>query len=474
MSQIVVKMKKAHYAINGNNGRCLINFLNSNVIMKRLKSILLLVACGLLAAMSVHAQDSLYYRGLVERLASEECRGRGYSGRGDSIAAQLIVDEWKQLGLQKWTPDYLQPFTFAMNLYEGDASVHFDTQDSVLVLFENVQFEPYSCGVKGTFKVKEVPIDKMADLYKAGKTFENQFVCFDISALNSKDSSDKLYLDAIQELCFHNYFKAKGYILVSEQLRGWHIGYGKFEKSHTVINVCKSALKKMPRKVTVSLDQRFDPDYKSQNIAAFIPGKTHPDSFIVFTGHYEHLGKFGRDYTFYGANDNASGAAFVIDLARHFSQPENRPDYSIAFLHFTGEEEGLWGSFYYCDHPLFPLDNIKALINLDMVGTGEEGVTVVCATAFPHIYNILTTINDEKQYLAKVASRGPAANSDHYPFYKKGCPALFIYGMGKSGRYHSCHDTAEAMSYGGYTGLFKLMVDFVQWFQLTGGLHATE
>ena len=442
--------------------------------MKRLKVIGLSFVCALLAVCSVQAQDSLYYRSWVGKLASEDCRGRGYSGGGDRIAAQLIVDEWRRLGLQHWTEDYLQPLNFSMNLYEGEATVSFDTQDTAMVLFENVQFEPYSHGVKGTFKVKNVPVSKMVALYKAGKTFENQFVCFDISALDSKDSSDKLYLDAVQELCFQNYFKAKGYIIVSEKLRGWHIGYGKYEKSHTVINVCKSALKKMPRKVTVALDQRFEAKYSSQNICAFIPGKSHPDSFIVFAGHYEHLGQFGKDYTFYGANDNASGAAFVIDLARHFSQPENQPDYSIAFLHFTGEEEGLWGSFYYCEHPLFPLENIKALVNLDMVGTGEEGITVVCATAFPQIYNTLTAINGEKHYLSKVASRGPAANSDHYPFYKKGCPAVFIYGMGQSGRYHRRHDTLEAMSLGGYTGLFRLMVDFVQWFQLTGGLPAVE
>ena len=428
-------------------------------------SIALMLFCIGFMAMSVtstQAQDSLYYRGWVERLASEECRGRGYSGKGDSIAADLIVKEWQRLGLQKWTPDYRQPVTFPMNLYEGEAFVQFDTQDTAMVLFDNVQFEPYSHGVRGTFKVKNVPVKEAAALWKAGKTFANRFVCFDVSGLNANDSSDKACLDAIQKICFYNHLYAQGYIVVSEKLRGWHIGYGKLEKSHMVINVCKSALKEMPHKVEVRLDQCYEPNYTSQNIAAFIPGKSQPDSFIVFTGHYEHLGKFGKDYTFYGANDNASGASFVIDLARHFSLPENQPDYSIAFLHFTGEEGGLWGSFYYCEHPLFPLENIKALINLDMVGTGEEGVTVVNATVCPEIFNTLTAINGEKDYLVKVASRKPAANSDHYPFYKRGCPAVFIYGMGKSGRYHSKYDTLEAMSLGGYTGLFRLMVDFVQ------------
>ena len=85
----------------------------------------------------------------------------------------------------------------------------------------------------------------------------------------------------------------------------------------------------------------------------------------------------GKNTFFPGANDNASGVAMLLQLANYYSKPENQPDYSICFIAFTGEELGLLGSKYYVQNPLFPLNQIKLLINMDMVGTGDEGITIV-------------------------------------------------------------------------------------------------
>lgn len=421
------------------------------------------------------AQDSLYYRQLVYKLASEEFRGRGYSLRGDSIAAQFLSEEMRRLGLRHWGADYRQPVPIDMNLFEGDAYIHFDTQDSDLVLFDNVEFMAYSKGAKGSFAVKTLKVERLAKaLKKPGQRYRDCFVCIDISGLNPKDSVQNALLKVANQTFMNNPLHAKGYIIVSEKLIGWHIGYGQYPREHTTINVVKSCLKKMPKQVDISLDQRFCKKYPSQNLCGYIEGKSCPDSFFVFTGHYDHLGKFGRDYTFYGANDNASGAAFVMDLARHYSLPENRPDYSIAFMLFTGEEVGLVGSFYNSEHPILPLDKIKMLINLDMVGTNEEGITVVCAPDFQEDFDLMTRINGEHNYLKKVAPRKATANSDHYPFYKKGCRTFFIYGMGKSGRYHSKYDTPEAMSFGNQNGLFRLLIDYVSAHKPSPATTSTE
>ena len=417
---------------------------------------------ALIATRPVTAQDSLYYRNMVFRLASDSFKGRGYSFAGDQIAARFLSSEMQRLGLRSWTPDYRQPVPINMNLFEGDAYVHFDTQDSNLVLFDNVEFMAYSSGVKGTFKVKTLPVEKLRKAIRhAGKKYRNCFVCVDISGLDPKDSVQKALLKLADQTFISNPLDAKGYIIVSEKLLGWHIGYGQYLKSHTTVNVLKRCLKQLPKQVEISLDQRYVQPYNSQNICGYIEGSQCPDSFYVFTGHYDHLGQFGRNYICYGANDNASGAAFVMDLARHYSLPENRPAYSIAFLLFTGEEVGLLGSFYNSEHPLFPLDKVKFLINLDMVGTNEEGITVVCAPDFQEDFDLLTTINGKNNYLKKVAPRKATANSDHYPFYKKGCRTFFIYGMGKSGRYHSQYDTPEALSFGNYPGLFRLLTDYI-------------
>jgi Zn-dependent M28 family amino/carboxypeptidase len=197
-------------------------------------------------------------------------------------------------------------------------------------------------------------------------------------------------------------------------------------------------------------------------VISYVKGTSAPDSFIVFTAHYDHLGQMGNETYFPGANDNASGSSMVLNLARYFS--EHPLKYSVAVMSFSGEELGLLGSQYYVNHPLFPLGNIKFLVNLDIVGTGEEGIKVVNATEFPKQFDQLVKLNDREQLVKVVSPRGKAANSDHYSFYEKGVPCFFIYTMGGIAAYHDVYDRAETLPLTDYDDLFKLLVDFANSF----------
>src|SRR5699024_7952717 len=99
-----------------------------------------------------------------------------------------------------------------------------------------------------------------------------------------------------------------------------------------------------------------------------------PEEVVVVSAHYDHLGtKDGKIY--YGADDDASGTAAVMQVARAFKKAVNqgfRPRRSLLFLHVTGEEKGLLGSKYYTENPLFPLKNTVANINTDMIGRIDE------------------------------------------------------------------------------------------------------
>lgn len=408
------------------------------------------------------SQDSLYFRQTIATLSSADFHGRGYAFKGDSIAANYIAKEFEKLNLEKWTPNYYQPLTINMNAFEGDALVDFGNKFQKPELFENTQIMAYSCEMHGSFSVKTV---KAKDIFNNKvKTFNpanNEFALIDISTLDTKDSVElKIYNKAI-ETATRNLLGAKGYILVSNKLLSWHLAYGQMKTEHVTINVTKEYLTKKPKNIFINLHSRYIQNYQTQNVCGYVKGKTYPDSFFVFVAHYDHLGHFGKNYIFYGANDNASGSAFIMDLARHYSQPENQPDYSIAFLSVCGEEIGLIGSTYYVENCLFPISKIKTTINFDMVGTGENGVTFVCGKAFPEEFEKFETINTTHQYLQKIVAREASKNSDHYPFYNKGAMAFFIYGMGKSGRYHHTSDQLENMSLGGYTGLFKLITDYI-------------
>ena len=131
------------------------------------------------------------------------------------------------------------------------------------------------------------------------------------------------------------------------------------------------------------------------------------------------------------------------------------------FIAFSGEELGLFGSKYFTEHPLLPLEAIRFLINVDMVGTGEKGITVVNATEHLKEFALLNKINDEKKYLSKINSRGKAANSDHYFFAEKGVPAFFIYTQGGIDAYHDVNDVAKTLPLTEFEDLFRLLRDWL-------------
>ncbi|MBW7846147.1 MAG: M28 family peptidase, partial [Bacteroidia bacterium] len=161
--------------------------------------------------------------------------------------------------------------------------------------------------------------------------------------------------------------------------------------------------------------------------------------------------------------DNASGVAMLLDLMRYYN--ENKPKYNVAFLFFSGEEAGLFGSYYYTQNPLFPLKKIALLLNLDLMGTGDKGLTAVNATLFKEEFELLQMVNMEGEYLSKIAPRGVAKNSDHYYFTENGVKSFFFYLMGDYHFYHDVFDTEQALPLSNYRNSFLLITDFVKEYQ---------
>ena len=133
----------------------------------------------------------------------------------------------------------------------------------------------------------------------------------------------------------------------------------------------------------------------------------------------------------------------------------------MVFLLFGGEEAGLVGSSYFVAHPLVPLKRIRFLVNLDLLGTGEQGATVVNGRVLEAPYRRLVALNEARHYLPQLAPRGRAANSDHFPFSEAGVPAFYLYTRGGSPAYHDVNDRPEALSLAGFAGAFGLLRDFL-------------
>ena len=182
------------------------------------------------------------------------------------------------------------------------------------------------------------------------------------------------------------------------------------------------------------------------NVVAYLPGTSA--EYVILGAHYDHLG-LGGQYSLApsltgtvhpGADDNASGTAGVLELARTFAK-EPRRKRGILFLNFAGEEQGLLGSAWYADHPMLPLANAVAMINLDMIGRMRDDKLYIGGSASGSTFKpMLETI--VPQYSLKVDySGGPSeGSSDHTSFTAHQVPALFFF-SGLHGDYHKPSDT---------------------------------
>jgi aminopeptidase YwaD len=228
--------------------------------------------------------------------------------------------------------------------------------------------------------------------------------------------------------------------------------------NYSLILIDKKALDKTPTSFTIHIDNKLINNFKAANVCGLVKGLVKPDSIIFITAHYDHLGGMGAATYFPGANDNASGISLLLNLAQYYAKHPQK--YSIGFICFAGEEAGLIGSKYFTENPLIPLKNIRFLINTDLAGTGEEGITVVNATEFPKEFAMMQSINKENNLLAAVNARGKAANSDHYFFTEKGVPAFFFYTLGGIKAYHDVFDKAATLPLNEHEDLFKLITKF--------------
>jgi Zn-dependent M28 family amino/carboxypeptidase len=128
---------------------------------------------------------------------------------------------------------------------------------------------------------------------------------------------------------------------------------------------------------------------------------------------------------------------------------------------FGAEELGLLGSDYFVNHPIFPLSDIKFMLNFDISGTGDEGIEVVNGTVFKSQFDQLKKINNANNLLKQVKVRGESCNSDHCLFYRKGVPSFFIYTLGGIQAYHDIYDRSETLPLTEYDNYFKLIALFI-------------
>jgi hypothetical protein len=196
---------------------------------------------------------------------------------------------------------------------------------------------------------------------------------------------------------------------------------------------------------------------------------------IILGAHYDHLGYGGpnslaRGSTaiHHGADDNASGTTSLIELARRFGQMPKREGRRLVFIAFSGEESGLLGSAYYCEHPLIGLSDTAAMVNMDMVGrlavedekSRKKDELQVWGTGTAKTFDELTESLNKKYGFRLKKVKGGFGPSDHASFYAKKIPVLFFF-TGDHKDYHRPSDTADKINVPGMRRVADLVQDVV-------------
>ncbi|MEN8928118.1 MAG: M28 family peptidase [Flavobacteriales bacterium] len=415
----------------------------------------LLISSILLTSLFSFSQKELAKK-LIDTLASDEFYGRGYVNNGTKIAADYIAKKFKEYGGKMVNDSYFQNYEYPVNTFPKDVVVKFS--DKTLKTGLDFIVAPNSGSAQGRFRLIEVTLENYQK--EIARDIINKDLPPTAYVVNLPKPEGRA--GYFKQLEMKNAIANVAPLLViNDDKFTWSVAQEAL--TFPVIEI-KSEFLKENDWIDLNIQNELIADFKTQNVLGYIPAKRcwKRKKFFVFTAHYDHLGMMGETATFNGANDNASGIAMMLTLMKHFA--ENKPEYSVLFIAFGGEEAGLLGSKFYVENPIVPLKKMKFLYNVDMMGTGSEGIQVVNSTEHPKEFERLKAINKKYDLVKQIKPRGKAANSDHYWFEEAGVPSFFSYTLGGVTYYHDIQDRPETLPLTEFDDLHKLIVEFVNSF----------
>ncbi len=406
----------------------------------------------------LQGQDKKYFLDVITELSSKKYEGRSDYGNGDRKAAAYIVSQYKAIPDMKpgLAHGYLQHFTYPVNVFHKKIELSADGKN--LVPGHDFTVREFSSSVNGSWTLAYIPEDShkpeiLLPLLQSGK-YNQTFIVVDFDLINT------YYGIAPVEL-YH--MPVAGIIMTHK-------------KKPTFFKSRSGQLQPIPvlwagpgfpgdaRQISLRIDSRMINEYTSANVIGRIEGN-RSDSCLIIIAHYDHLGHLGKQVWYPGANDNASGVAMMLTLARYYARPENRPEHTMLFIASAAEENNLLGAEYYVHNPVIPLSRTIQVIDLDMVADNGDRLFLETGTEGQKALECFKEINTRHGFF-KTLSQEPLSNdSDHYPFAVRQVPALYIMTDGRAyDVYHTPHDDPEHAYTVNYDNLFKLLTLFISSF----------
>lgn len=421
-----------------------------NIARSLFLPVLLTLSCSPAAAQDdpVRAKGRMY----LDSLCSPRFSGRGYVNDGCNKAADYLQRRFQQIGLQPVNGNWMQDFAFDVNTFPDSCKVSIDGG----VFEPGVDFlvDPASGKADGVFDI----------VYLTPKDFEGPerrsmtmgVVSGKASLLDFPVTADKdtlaMFASYERELMRYGPVIKRASGKLTWGVAGEALPYPSIE-------ISRETWPDSAVSIELHVKNKLIRQHRARNVLGMVPAKGGSKEWIILSAHYDHLGMMGPDAMFPGANDNASGVAMLLTLAEHFAK--NPVKRNILFIAFAGEEAGLKGSEWCAVDKPIDLAQVKLMINMDILGTGDDGIMVVNATEQEKVYDALVEANAKSARLAAVKKRGPACNSDHCPFVKRGVPAIFIYTLGGIAAYHDVFDKAETLPLSEFPDIFATLRDLV-------------
>jgi hypothetical protein len=479
--------------------------------LKRSKTLSIL-ALLLFAAGIGHAQTaSQRYLDDVKQLTVPSMEGRGDGTKGLTRAAHLIEQRYKSLGLEPaGVQSYFQPFAVVTGArLKADNSLHVQNGQAKTALKLNQDFVPFSFSSSGSAggalvfagygaSAAEFSYDDYANLDvkdkivvllryeppgfanhdKTGLTQHSQLIT---KAINARNHGAKAVIlvngklgqgeeDLLTQFGSVSGPVNGGIMLVqvkNEAVEAWFRAAGKsLSDVQEQINAAnKPASFSFPDNLHLSLKVDIETTRATvNNVLAYLPGET--DEYIVLGAHYDHLGRGNFDslapsqigQIHPGADDNASGTAGLLELARRLAPMKGKLRRGILFASFAGEELGLLGSAEWVKEPTRPLDKAVAMLNMDMIGRIKDDKVYIGGVGTGSSFQGLLEQAQSKSGFKIEYSPGGYSSSDHTSFVTKRVPVLFFF-SGLHSDYHKPSDTWDKINAEGAVRLLDVVED---------------
>jgi len=436
----------------------------------------LLLACMLLwqagISQKIKKSDQPIFSNLqahIHYLADDKLQGRRAGTPGEEMAMSYISDQFKQIGLRpKGTEGYYQPF----DINEGrqiKTGTHFIINDKELALNEEYFPFVYSPNINieslPAIAMQETGMPWFIDLKEAISDNANN-PHFDLKNYIHQQATE-LKGRGATALIFYN---------TSE--KDDELKFEPKDKSETtgipVVYVTKAAAKKYFSDSSASIDMKLKLDIGEKkrighNVLGYIDNGAA--TTVVLGAHFDHLGygedgnsmlRTGEKLIHNGADDNASGTAALIELARMLKNSKlNKNNY--LFIAFSGEELGLFGSKYFVENPTIKMSNVNYMINMDMVGRLNDSTKTLTVGGYgtsPEWSSLIVEKNKKLSFLIKIDSSGTGP-SDHTSFYRKDIPVLFFF-TGLHRDYHKPTDDFDTINYTGELAIVNYIYSLIE------------